>query len=87
MRAGFFFTHALQRLLDGHLLRVHEALDCDGNGQVDIIRTHVFAQGHACARFCHANHTFQMPHRDREGARRERLATQIRKEPREFLRI
>jgi hypothetical protein len=80
-------THALQRLLDGHLLRVHEALDRDGNRQVDIVRTHVFAQGHARTRFRHTDHALQMPHRDREGTRRERLAAQIREEPCEFLRV
>lgn len=85
--SGFFFTHALQRLLDGHLLCIHEALDCDGNSQVDIVRAHVFPQGHPCARFCHTDHALQMPHCDREGARRERLPAQIREEPREFLRV
>jgi len=80
-------THTLQRFLDRDLLRVDEAFDRDGDGQINVIRTDVLAQRHPSARLCHANHALQVAHRDGEGARGSRLAPQVRKEPRELLRV
>lgn len=78
-------THALKCFLDRHLLRVNEALDRDGDGQVNVVGTDIFAQGHPRACLRHADHALQMPHSDREGARCGRFAPQVREESGEFL--
>lgn len=54
---------------DAELLCVDEALQHHPDGHVDIVLHHVIAQVHAGVRLGHADHGFDVPHRDGDAAR------------------
>ena len=62
---GRRFMHVLGQFLNRHLLCVDKTLDCNGDGQINVVCIDVLMQGHLCTCLCHANHALQVSYHDR----------------------